>query len=64
MLNGGFNVETSRLCLIPVDGEEVLCYEFYGTFDNSDYYIYVDAATGNEVEMFTVIGTAQGRALM
>ncbi len=64
VLNGGFNVETSRLCLIPVDGEEVLCYEFYGTFDNSDYYIYVDAATGNEVEMFTVIGTAQGRALM
>lgn len=64
VLNGGFNVETSRLCLIPVDGEEVLCYEFYGTFDNSDYYIYVDAATGNEVEVFTVIGTAQGRALM
>lgn len=64
VLNGGFEIETSRLCLIPVDGGEVLCYEFYGKFDNSDYYIYVDAATGNEVEVFTVIGTAQGRALM
>lgn len=64
VLNGGFEAEGSRLCLIPVDGGEVLCYEFYGTFGGNDYYIYVDAATGNEVEVFTVIGTAQGKALM
>ncbi len=64
VLNGGFETEGSRLCLIPVDGGEVLCYEFYGTYGGNDYYIYVDAATGNEVEVFTVIGTAQGKALM
>ncbi len=64
VLNGGFEAEGSRLCLIPVDGGEVLCYEFYGTYGGNDYYIYVDAATGNEVEVFTVIGTAQGKALM
>lgn len=64
VLNGGFVAEGSRLCLIPVDGGEVLCYEFYGTYGGNDYYIYVDAATGNEVEVFTVIGTAQGKALM
>ncbi len=63
-LNGGFNTETSRLCLIPVNGGETLCYEFYGTFGDDVYYIYVDAVTGDEVEMFTVIGTAQGKALM
>ena len=61
VLNGGFEAEGSRLCLIP---GEVLCYEFYGTYGGNDYYIYVDAATGNEVEVFTVIGTAQGKALM
>lgn len=64
VLNGGFEAEGSRLCLIPVDGGEVLCYEFYGSYGGNDYYIYVDAATGNEVEVFTVIGTAQGKALM
>ena len=64
VLNGGFEAEGSRLCLIPVGGGEVLCYEFYGAYGGNDYYIYVDAATGNEVEVFTVIGTAQGKALM
>lgn len=64
VLNGGFEAEGSRLCLIPIDGGEVLCYEFYGAYGGNDYYIYVDAATGNEVEVFTVIGTAQGKALM
>ncbi len=64
VLNGGFEAEGSRLCLIPIDGGEVLCYEFYGAYGGNDYYIYVDAATGNEVEVFTVIGTAQGKSLM
>ena len=63
-LHEGFEVETSRLCVIPVDGEEVLCYEFYGTYDEADFYIYIDAKTAEEREVFTVIGTAQGRALL
>lgn len=63
-LHAGFDEEGSRLCVIPVDGNEVLCYEFYGTYDGNDYYVYIDAKTGEEVQVFTVIGTAQGRALM
>ncbi len=63
-LNGEFEVKTSRLTLIPTDGGERLAYEFYGNYGESEYYIYVDAQTGDEIEMFTVIGTAQGRALM
>ena len=63
-LNGGFETEASRLCVIPTSGGETLCYEFYGTYGDNTYYIYLDAATGNEVEVFTVIGTKQGRALM
>lgn len=63
-LNGNFEVETSRLCVIPVDGEEALCYEFFGAYGDDNYYIYVDAKTGEEREVFTVIGTAQGKALL
>ena len=63
-LHSGFEVEASRLCVIPTDGGEVLAYEFVGTYEGNDYYIYIDAKTGSEAEVFRVIGTKQGRALM
>ncbi|MDE6597892.1 MAG: germination protein YpeB [Clostridia bacterium] len=63
-LSTNVKVEGARLAVIPLDDKEVLTYEFYGNYDGHDYYIYVDAKTGNEVEMFTVIGTAQGKALL
>lgn len=63
-LNSEFVVEGSRLAVIPVDGDEVLAYEFYGNYGENDYYIYIDAKTGKEVEVLTVIGTKQGRSLM
>lgn len=63
-LSGDMTVEGERLALIPLDGEEVLCYEFFGTLGDNEYYVYVDAVTGEEVEVLTVIGTAQGKALM
>lgn len=64
VINGNMEIESARTAVIPFDGGEVLCYEFTGTFDGNDYYVYVDAATGEEIEVLTVIGTAQGRALM
>ena len=63
-LHDGFEVEGSRLSVIPFEGGEVLCYEFYGNYEGNDYYVYIDAKTGEEVQVFTVIGTAQGKALM
>lgn len=63
-VNGNMEITSSRTALIPFDGEEVLCYEFFGTLDNNEYYVYVDAATGEEIEVLTIIGTAQGKALM
>ena len=47
-----------------LDGEEVLAYEFFGSYGDNTYYIYVDAKTGDEVQVLTVVGTAQGRALL
>ena len=63
-VNGNMEISSSRTALIPFDNEEVLCYEFVGTLDNNEYYVYVDAATGEEIEVLTIVGTAQGRALM
>ena len=63
-LHTAFEVEASRLTVIPFDGNETLAYEFFGTYGGNAYYVYIDATTGDEIEVFTVIGTAQGRALM
>ncbi len=63
-VNGNMEIDSSRLAVIPFDGGEVMCYEFAGKLDGNDYFVYVDATTGEEIEVLTVIGTAQGRALM
>ena len=63
-VSGNLQIEGARKALIPFDGKEVLCYEFVGTMEGNEYYVYVNAQTGEEIEVLCVIGTAQGRALM
>ena len=63
-LNQKITVKGTRLCVIPKNGAEKLAYEFYGNLENDAYYIYVDAQNGTNLDVFTVIGTAQGKALM
>ena len=63
-LHAGFEVRSCRLCVTPTDNGEALAYEFNGTYEGNEFYIYVDAKTGEELDVFTVIGTAQGRALL
>ena len=59
------NVESSRLAIIPKgESEEVLAYEFTGTSNGSTYYVYIDAKTGKEVDIFKVIETTEGLLLM
>ena len=41
-----------------------LAYEFSGEYGGSTYYVYIDAVNGSECELFTVVGSNQGRALM
>jgi germination protein YpeB len=58
-------VESSRLAIVPVGQKsEKLCYEFSGTFDGATYYIYIDAESGRQVEMFKVIESTEGTLLM
>lgn len=63
-VNGNVEIGGARLCVILVKGEETLCYEFVGECAGREYYSYIDARTGEEVQILTVIGTAQGRAIM
>jgi spore germination protein len=64
-LNHNITVKSVRLSLVPVgNSTEKLCYEFYGEYDGSDYYVYIDATNGKQVEMFKVIESTEGTLLM
>ncbi len=59
------SIETSRLAIIPKgQNKEVLAYEFSGKRNDDVYYIYIDAITGKEVNIFKVIKTSEGVLLM
>jgi len=53
-------VEERRLCVIPTDSGEKLCWEFRGTFLDETYYAYVDADTGEAIEILRIARTQSG----
>ena len=64
-LSEDISVESVRLALVPIgNSTEKLCYEFSGEFEGSTYYIYIDANSGRQVEMFKVIKSTEGTLLM
>lgn len=50
----------SRLCVIPWHDTERLCYEFSVSHGDGEYLIYLDAATGSEVQILKLIPVEQG----
>lgn len=58
-------VETVRLAIIPVDGgRETLCWEVAGKTNEDYYFIYVSASDGEEINVFRVVDSAQGKLLV
>ncbi len=58
-------IETSRLALIPLNsGKEVLAYEFSGNGSDGSYFVYINAVTGKEVQIFKVVSTDDGELLL
>ena len=58
-------IKGARLVVVPVGNtSEKLCYEFFGEFDGQTYYVYIDANSGRQVEMFKVVEGTEGTYLM
>lgn len=58
-------IKDSRICVVPFgNSSEKLCYEFIGEYDDSTYYVYVDALNGRQIEMFKVVTNQEGLMLM
>ncbi|MDD3334961.1 MAG: germination protein YpeB [Eubacteriales bacterium] len=54
------NAEDARLCVIPYRDQERLCYEVAGTYQGQEYRVYIDAKTGEEVEVLIMLRNADG----
>ncbi|HZX46586.1 MAG TPA: germination protein YpeB [Clostridia bacterium] len=50
-----------RLALIPLENkDEVLCYEFRGTFGGDDFLVYINALTGKEERILKLLRSENG----
>lgn len=57
-------IQSQKLALIPLDyGGEELCYEFKGEYNDSVYFVYINAKTGNEERVLKVVGTSEGQLI-
>lgn len=61
LLSSLLTVQNARLCIIPTDSGEALCWEFSGTANGRQYLVYIDALTGLEREIFRVIIDEDGQ---
>ena len=60
MLSSRLTVTNCRLCVIPQEESERLCWGFEGTFAGSRYFVFVDAATGEAAQILQVADTQDG----
>ena len=59
-LGGRLTASTVRLCVIPENANEYLCYEISATDGQDMYLVYIDAQTGAERELLQVISDENG----
>jgi spore germination protein len=54
-------IERVKLAIIPLPGDkEQLCYEFKGKYNQSDYFVYINADTGYEENILKIIKDDDG----
>ena len=64
-VNVNLEVSDEKVTVIPLgNGKETISYEFIGSYNGSTYYVYIDANTLKEVEIYKVVNTEQGSLLM
>ena len=62
-LSPELRAESVHLALIPLGRREVLTYECACRFGEEEFLVYLDAHTGEEVRIYRVHDSAQGRYL-
>ncbi|MBE5761616.1 MAG: hypothetical protein E7334_06430 [Clostridiales bacterium] len=57
-------IKSSQLCLIPYNDREIFCHELTLVYDDSVYYKYIDAQTGDVVEVLKLVNTEFGNMVI
>ncbi len=63
-LGGRLTAKSARLCVIPENADEYLCYEISASGEGGDYLVYIDAQTGAEREILQLVSDENGALVM
>ncbi len=64
-LNKNLQIESEGLAVIPTEYQtEVLCWEFKGKVNDTDYLVYINAENGREEDILVIVNTENGTLTM
>lgn len=64
-LNKNLEIKSESLAVIPTEFKtELLCWEFKGTVDGSDFLVYINAENGREEDILLIQNTPDGTLTM
>ncbi len=64
LVSDKLTISEVRLAVIPDGEDERLCYEVHGMLKGLDYFVYIDAETGETAEIKRVVDSEQGETVM
>jgi len=64
LVSAKLEVAHTRLCIIPQNGAERLCWGFEGTHQGAKYWVFIDAGSGKAADILRVVQTPQGEAAL
>ncbi|MCI9178079.1 MAG: germination protein YpeB [Clostridia bacterium] len=60
-LNKKLEIKSENLAIIPTEWKtEVLCWEFKGKIDDTDFLVYINSKTGKEEDILVIVNTPNG----
>ncbi len=64
-LNKKLNIKSEILAVIPTEWKtEILCYEFKGKIEDTEYLVYINAENGEEEQILIITNTPNGQLAM
>jgi len=64
-LNKNIEIQSEGLAIIPTEWKtELLCWEFKGKVDNTDFLVYINTETGVEEDILIIVNTPNGTLTM
>ncbi len=64
-LNPDLNIQSENLAMIPTEYQtEILCYEFKGKVEDTEFLVYINAETGEEEDILIIYNTPNGTLTM